>query len=197
MAEVLVSTEDLVVVGGPSQISISLDVGATGDPGSMIYYGSGNPNSSSTVLGFTPKLLDMYINLDPTDDQYQYLYQYQSVFGVDEWVPLFRMFSNIYRKNTTAASTIFVDGSADIYVPVADIVPADMVSQSSPADFNVQHSILGDYPIMSSMAIAASYSTIDLEKFLKLTIHASESVDGSTLQAVEGERVIHLLITMV
>lgn len=197
MADVLVSTEDLIVVGGPSQISISLDVGATGDPGSMIYYGSGNPNNSNTQLGFTPKLLDMYINLDPTDDQYQYLYQYQSVFGINEWVPLFRMFTNTYRKNTTAASTIFIDGSVDIYVPVADIVPADMVAQSSPADFNIQYSIIGDNPIMSSVSVANDYSVIDLEKFLKITINAHENVGGSLLQPVEGERVIHLLITMV
>lgn len=196
MADVLLSTEDLIVVGGPSQISISLDVGATGDSGSMIYYGSGNPNSSSTQLGFTPRLLDMYINLDPTDAGYQYLYQYQTVFGVAEWVPLFRMFTNTYRENTVAASTIFVDGSVDIFVKVSEVVPADMVDQLSPEDFNVQYSIIGSSPAISAMSIASTYSLIGSDKFLKITIVAEEK-DGSTLSPVQGERVIHLFITVV
>lgn len=198
MADVLLSTEDLIVVGGPSQISISLDVGATGDSGSMIYHGSGNPNSSSTQLGFTPRLLDMYINLDPTDAGYQYLYQYQTVFGVPEWVPLFRMFTNTYRKNTLASETVFVDGSVEIFVKAADVVPADMVDQLSPEDFNIQYSIIGSSPIISAISVANTYSLIGQDKFIKITIAAEEKEgNGSSTTPINGQRVVHLFITVV
>lgn len=196
MADVLLATEDVVVIGGPSSVALSLDIGATGDPGSMIYHGSGNPNSSSTVLGFVPKLLDMYINLDPTDDGYQFLYQYQSVAGVDEWVPLFRMFTNTYRANTSSSTTIFVDGSVDIYVPILDILPAEDAETSTPSDFNVQYSIVGDKPIVSAMTIASQYSIIASEKHLKITITASEKNNGNFVD-LSGGRVIHLFITVV
>lgn len=196
MADVLLATEDVVVIGGPSSVALSLDIGATGDPGSMIYHGSGNPNSSSTTLGFVPKLLDMYINLDPTDDGYQFLYQYQSVAGVDEWVPLFRMFTNTYRANTASSSTVFVDGTVDIYVPILHILPAEDAETSTPEDFNVQYSIVGDKPIVSAMTIAGQYSIIASEKHLKITITASEKNNGNFVD-LSGGRVIHLFITVV
>ena len=196
MADVLLSTEDVVVIGGPSAVVISLDIGATGDPGSMIYYGSGNPNSSSTVLGFTPRLMDMYINLDPTDSEYQFLYQYQSVAGIDEWVPLFRMFSDTYRLNTTVDSTIFVDGEVDIYIPILHILPPEIAETSSPADFNIQYNILNSYPTISGMSVASTYSIVASEKNLKLTITAAEKQNGNFVD-IQGGRVIHLFITVV
>lgn len=196
MADVLLSTDDVVVIGGPSQVAISLDVGATGDPGSMIYYGVGNPNSSNTVLGFTPKLMDMYINLDTTDPEYQYLYQYQNVAGVDTWSPLFRMFTNTYRKNVASDVAVFVDGMVDLFIPILDIVPADISETSVPEDFNVQYSILGDNPIISSITIAGQYSIIASEKHLKITVNAAEKQNGNFVD-LQGGRVIHLFITVV
>lgn len=196
MAEVILSTEDVIVIGGPSSVSISLDVGATGEAGSMIYYGSGNPNSSNTVLGFVPRLMDMYINLDPTDAGYQFLYQYQNVAGVNEWVELFRMFSGTFRENTDPAATVFVDGSVDIYIPLSHIAPVGVTEGSSPADLNVQYSIVNANPVISSMEIAELFSTINSEKHLKITINAAELVDG-ILVSLEGGKVIHLFITMV
>jgi hypothetical protein len=196
MADVLLSTEDVTVVGGPSSVSLSLDIGATGDPGSMIYYGVGNPNSSSTVLGFVPKLLDMYINLDTTDSEYQYLYQYQNVAGVDEWSPLFRMFTNTYRKNIPTGTAVFVDGQTDLFIRILDILPADIAETSSPEDFNIQYSILGDHPIISSIVVAGEYSVIASEKHLKISVNAAEKQNGNFVD-LQGGRVIHLFITVV
>jgi hypothetical protein len=138
----------------------------------------------------------MYINLDTTDSEYQYLYQYQNVAGVDEWSPLFRMFTNTYRKNIPTGTAVFVDGQTDLFIRILDILPADIAETSSPEDFNIQYSILGDHPIISSIVVAGEYSVIASEKHLKISVNAAEKQNGNFVD-LQGGRVIHLFITVV
>ena len=49
-AEVLVNTDDITVLGPPAQVNVQLDIGATGNRGSQIFVGTGNPNSGLISL---------------------------------------------------------------------------------------------------------------------------------------------------
>jgi hypothetical protein len=54
MAEVLVTADDITVLGGPSSITVDLDFGPQGQRGSQIFTGSGqpnNPNNDSVFIG--------------------------------------------------------------------------------------------------------------------------------------------------
>ena len=51
---------DLNIYGGPTEIDVSVDLGQTGDRGSYIWVGSGDPSLSLTGLPYQVK--DLYIN---------------------------------------------------------------------------------------------------------------------------------------
>ena len=63
MAEVLISSDDLTVLGGPSTVAVDLDFGATGTRGSLIYASNGDPNlpASGIPAGVLP--YDLAINI--------------------------------------------------------------------------------------------------------------------------------------
>ena len=60
MPEVLISTDNITVVGPPNTIEVLVDIGPAGTRGSQTFVGVGNPNSVN--IGQTPLLNDLYIN---------------------------------------------------------------------------------------------------------------------------------------
>ena len=68
MAEVILSTEDITVLGGPSSINVDVDFGPPGTRGSQIFIGQGNPNDPTTEIGQDViNILDLYINIKTAD----------------------------------------------------------------------------------------------------------------------------------
>ena len=68
MVDVLLNTEDVVVLGPPETIDVLVDIGPQGTRGTKFIVGSGEPNpqtSSGVLLGQTLILNDMYINVAP------------------------------------------------------------------------------------------------------------------------------------
>jgi len=66
--DVVVNTDDLVVLAPPSVITVGVDFGPRGQRGATFYAGSGSPNSttvSENVFGdlITPVEGDIYINV--------------------------------------------------------------------------------------------------------------------------------------
>lgn len=76
MAEVLVSSDNLSVLGGPSSITLNLDTGAQGQRGTFILYGFPNPNSEEAQETFIsePQIFDLYVVVDPSSDDYLQIY---------------------------------------------------------------------------------------------------------------------------
>ena len=72
MPEVLLSNDDVTVLGPPEIVELQVDVGATCVRGSKVFFVAGNPNSID--IGSTPLLNDTYINISPGEN-YSYLYQ--------------------------------------------------------------------------------------------------------------------------
>ena len=85
MTEVFVSTDDLKVIGGTANVNVDVDFGPQGDRGNLFLVGYGDPNTVSHSV--TLQLLDLYINVQVTDEDYMVMYQYVNEGGVNTWVP--------------------------------------------------------------------------------------------------------------
>jgi hypothetical protein len=189
MAEVILSTTELAVLGGPSSIVVSTDFGVQGDRGSLILFGDGKPD---IVNPQDTQLFDMYINLLTTDDEYLYLYQYVSTDVGNVWERRVKLLPNIHSVNKQVT---FVDGEVTVNIPIYKIALPQMVSNPVASNFNIQHSVSGTAPIASSVTIEEVVITSQ-EIFLPVTIRAAEFVDNSW-QSIADQRIVYLMITVV
>jgi len=185
MTDVLLSNEDITILGPPSTIELSIDIGPQGDRGSQIFVGVGDPNT--ITIGQTVELNDMYINTSPGPD-YGYMYQYRSEPGGNVWVETLRINPTIYSKNIL---TTYTDGVAEITIPINEIVTASGIALEA-SNFNVQYSISHTNPIASSMSIPELTSGENLV----IDFKAVESSSG-TWSNLSGEVVTHIFISIV
>lgn len=77
----VVNTDQITVLGPPSSIDLQVDLGATGERGSIIYAAAGEPTGSGSVafINVAPKVGDVYLQ---TDEENQLsIYQLLSVPG--------------------------------------------------------------------------------------------------------------------
>ena len=101
MADINVSVEQdtVVVTGGTSTLNVDVNFGSKGSDGSLILYGLGKPTDPGVVFPSEPKLLDWYINIDNTDDEYLYIYQYVYANSISTWSRVFKIIPNVYQTN--------------------------------------------------------------------------------------------------
>lgn len=182
MPEVLLSNDDVTVLGPPSTIELLVDIGPQGTRGSQVFVGVGNPNIIQ--IGQTPELNDLYINTSPGED-YGYLYQYVAQPGGNTWIQILKMNPTIYSKNYVVT---FTNGSGDIVIPISDITAAETAFVAE--NFSVQYSIAHDKPIASSMSIPAITGD-------DLTINLEATHYDGTWTDLDEEVVIHVFITIV
>jgi hypothetical protein len=199
MTEVILSSDDLTVLGGPSRVNVSVDIGPAGVRGSRTFVGSGKP--SLVDIGQTPLIFDMYVNLLASDDEYLNFYQYQIVDGVPTWASLF----NLRPSSTSSKATAdFVGGEATFYIPVTSIVPPSLIETVGAENFNVQFNIKnGINPVSASLSVADPVLESEIYS-LPITINAIEYKDlddsGPLSEfgwvALDGEKEIDLFITL-
>lgn len=187
-----VASANLNILGGPSKIDVSVDYGQRGDRGSLILYGQGKPYVVD--LPETASLYDMYVNLLPSDDEYQYVYQYINTPSGLAWTSLFKLQANTYSNNQELS---FVDGSVEVWIPVSSVTGADNpLSSITSGNFNVQYSIVSQNPIASSFSLGdVTTSQTDILS-LPITIYASE-LESDTWSPISGQKTVHLFVTMV
>ena len=191
MVDVLLNTEDVVVLGPPETIDVLIDIGPQGTRGSKIIVGSGEPNaltSSGVLLGQTLILNDMYINTAPGTD-YGYMYQYISSPGANTWVPVLKVSPAIYSSIETVS---FTSGAGSITIPISSIVTVTG-SPLTASNFNVQFQIEGANPIASSMEIPALAGA---GTNLVINFDAIQ-YSGGTWSNLSGSKVVHLFISIV
>jgi hypothetical protein len=86
----VISTEQITVLGPPSSIELQVDLGATGERGSIIYAAAGEPTGSGSVafINESPRVGDVYLQ---TDEENQLtIYQYSAVPGnPNQWNEIF------------------------------------------------------------------------------------------------------------
>ena len=191
MVDVLLNTEDVVVLGPPQTIDVLVDIGPQGTRGTKFIVGSGEPNpqtSSGVLLGQTLILNDMYINVAPGAN-YGYLYQYVSQPGGNAWTQVLKISPAIY----SAVETVpFTSGAGAITIPISSIVTVSG-SPLTASNFNVQFQIEGANPIASSMEIPALEGA---GTNLVINFDAVQ-YSGGSWSALTGSKTVHLFISIV
>ena len=162
--DVVVNTDDLVVLAPPSTIDVGVDFGPQGQRGSTFYAGSGNPNDSSVsenVFGdvIVPIDGDIYINT-AAGANYGWLFIYNPKTVGDDWDSVLRLNPPIYTRNIEQT---FTSGVSTMSIPVADILPLGVT-------------VSGPYSYVVSLTAISNSPTL-------LTIN-SQSISGSNLNIV-------------
>jgi hypothetical protein len=190
MPDVLLSNDDITVLGPPAIVELLVDIGPSGTRGSQVFVGVGDPNS--IVIGQTPLLNDLYINTSP-GGELGYMYQYVSEPGGDTWIKVLDLNPSIYSINYEA---IFSAGTTSITIPIADIV--EVTGSPLTADnFNVQHSITHSNPIASSISIPAlTGDGSNLVVDITAVEYSSESGPAEWLE-LDGYLTVHLVVSIV
>jgi hypothetical protein len=95
LVEVLLSSENVTVFGGPSKVNVGLDIGPEGPRGSRIFAGTSSPENFFTpevIESLQPKLFDLFVNVDTNDQDYGTFYQYLDANNSNVWVQIAQLF---------------------------------------------------------------------------------------------------------
>jgi hypothetical protein len=191
MPDVILSNDDITVLGPPETVELLVDIGPTGERGSKFFVGTGEPNaltSNQTIFSEEIYLYDMYINAAPGTN-YGYMYQYVSEPGGNTWSQVLKISPTLYSKNHTAT---FTSGEGSITVPIANIVTVSGTPLTA-SNFNIQYSIESVNPLASSIEVPALAGA---GTNLVINFNAVKSVSG-TWSNLTGEVKIHLFISLV
>jgi hypothetical protein len=166
MTTVLVSNDDLTVLGSPEIVELLVDIGPTGTRGSKVFVGIGDPNTPGVLVGQTVLLNDLYINSAPGSD-YGYLYQYISQPGGSTWVQILKLNPTIFPY---LHQTTYTAGVGKIVIPISNITTQTSLTAEN---FNIQYNISNSNPISSSISLVEKVGTN-----LEITIKAIEYDSG-------------------
>jgi hypothetical protein len=195
MPDVLLSNDDVTVLGPPNTVEVLVDIGPTGTRGSKVFVGSGNPNnltSSGSIFGQAIILNDLYINISPGTN-YGYMYQYVSEPGGNTWIEILALNPTIYNKLHT---TTYVDGEASITIPISDIVTVTG-SPLTANNFVVQYSISHTHAVASTVTVPALVGDgSNLVLNFKAVEYHPESGPTEWID-LDEEVITHLLISVV
>lgn len=179
--DVLVNTDDIVVLGGPSQIDVSVDIGPNGERGSKFFVGSGNPNT--LTLPEIPALGDFFVN-SSTASEYGWLYIYTQTPSGNNWEPALRLQPAVYTSNVEV--TFNSNGLAIMTIPLSSILSD--VTITDPESYVVNITPIHSNPVtvvVNSKTISSSNLVTNIEAI---------EYSSSTWQALQG--VIDLGVTI-
>jgi len=163
--DVLLNTDDLLVLGPPNNIDLSVSVGQQGVRGAKFFAGPGNPNDASIsqdLFGETvsPVEGDIFINYS-SGSQYGWLYIYNPKgTGIDDWDEVLILQPPIYVKQMEA---VFSAGVSSVSIPLTSILPVG-VSESNTDNYIVNVTPNNASPIsisISSKSIVSGALKID------------------------------------
>jgi len=191
MADVLLSTDDLLVIGGPTSIDLQLDYGAKGSRGSQIFLSNGNPNTSGNILD-TPLINDLAINTSAADtEEYLYLYQYKYVDAVLAWHPYLKLLPNQFNANYEVA---FDAGVGEVTIEIPSIALPTTGAAYSASNFNIQATVLSSNPTAVSVEIG-TVTPGDVYT-LPITFNAAEYA-SSIWASVDSTKTVYVAISVV
>jgi len=195
MTNIFVSSDETKVIGGTANVNVEVDFGPQGDRGNLFLVGYGDPNTVSHSV--TLQLLDLYINVQATDEDYLVMYQYVNSGGIDTWVPTSKLMTD---KFSAIRQVSFTEGEATDLVEfkVSNIVPMSLVSGLTEENFNIQCTFSHpENPIAHSISInpiTVQAGTGDV--ILPVNIHAVE-FSGGEWTGLNETAYVHFLITVV
>jgi len=186
--DVLLDTEDIVVLGPPQQIDVLLDIGSKGDRGSRFFVGTGNPNNPGVLPGGQTFLLgDVFLNAS-TGAEFAWLYIYIQTPSGNIWTPAIRLQPAIYNREI---DTIFnSSGVATISVPLAEISPDSTI-------IDVDRYVIQITPSLYANPVSLTVPTKSISgPNLQFTVKAIEYA-SSVWQNLEGEVELAVNISVV
>ena len=195
MTNIFVSSDDVKVIGGTANVNVEVDFGPQGDRGSVFLVGLGNPNTVTHSQVLQP--LDIYINVQATDEDYLVVYQYITVSGVNTWVDTGKLMTD---KFSVIRQVSFTDGktTSEVDFKLSNIAPLSLVGGLTAENFNVQCTFSDpENPIAHSITVkplAIQSGTGD--QILPVDINAVEFSEG-TWVGLNRTVFVHFLITVV
>lgn len=202
MVDIVLDSEELTVLGGPSEINVELNVGATGKRGVFIFADFPLPTSPLATFSSPPVLHDLYIVLDPGSDFYLTMFQYLLQDGVLTWIEVIQLTLNSYNTSRTVN---FVNGVGEAQidafelgfgknVPLPEIVNSkNYVSiQATP---NHTDPMSMSIEVNDLVSITSEETLSGLITYIPVTFHAVEYVGGSW-QQVNGDRVVSMSVNL-
>jgi hypothetical protein len=195
MTNIFVSSDDVKVIGGTANVNVEVDFGPQGDRGNLFLVGYGHPNTVSHSV--TLQLLDLYINVQATDEDYLVMYQYQNVSGINTWVETATLMTD---KFSVIKQVAFTNGvtTSEVDFKISNIAPLSLVGGLTAENFNVQCTFSDPTnPIAHSITVkplAIQAGTGD--QILPVDINAVEFSEGSWV-GLNRTVYIHFLITVV
>jgi hypothetical protein len=146
--DVVLDTEDLLVLGPVDNVELQVDIGPTGKRGSKYFVGAGDPNTPG-VIPETEEIQigDFFVNSSTSSSDYGWLYVRQAgQNNIISWVKALRLQPAMYANNFTAT---FSAGLGSIPILLSDIV-----SQGAPTNTNkyvVQLTVLNAEPVLLTL----------------------------------------------
>ena len=176
--DVVVNTDDLVVLASPTVIDVGVDFGPQGQRGAIFYAGSGDPNNeevAENVFGDTiPVEGDIYIN-SAAGANYGWLFIYNPKITGNDWDQVLRLNPPIYAKNFEQT---FVSGGTTITIPTSSIIPPG-VDVSGPYSYVVSLTAISTDPTV----LTINQQTLSLdESVLNIFIEGIKFFEGSWTQ---------------
>lgn len=191
MAEVVLSNEDLTVFGGPVSLSVDVDFGPTGPRGSRIYGVSADPRLATTEKPAEIQNYDIAMVISPSEPDYLTVYQ-KTGTNAEEWIQFASLVPNVYSVKTYIT---FDAGLAVGAIPASDLFTLDDYIAEN---FMVQVQLENENPMLnfpSATGISLAVQDVGVKKYLVITATAAELNPSTGWQAVDGERIAHLIIT--
>lgn len=141
--DTIISNDELVVVGPPASVSVSVDVGPQGERGSQFYSGVGLPTAAANVATLVDaKVNDLYINR-LLGGNYGVVYKLNAIPGGSDWQEIlkFQPISHSVQKivNFTAGSgSVFIPltGSVGFYPNAPETLDPDTILIQATAELN-------------------------------------------------------------
>lgn len=216
MAEVVVSTPDLTILGGPASVNVDTNIGPAGNRGVFVMFGPVNPNDPTAENFFidTPIVFDLYILVDSSSPDYLQVYQYVVQDGVTQWIPTIKLTPNFYGTNRIVT---FINGEANIDISTFDLGLVSLRSGTTSFEntkflFSIQ-ATLSNYEVTSEInplipnthlpaAVSVKVEDVfldeaDSQEKIPITLYGAE-FNGTGMQQIHNKNVIaHLSILVI
>jgi hypothetical protein len=138
--DTIISNDELVVVGPPASVSVSVDVGPQGERGSQFYSGVGIPTAAANVATLVDaKVNDLYINR-LLGGNYGVVYKLNAIPGGTAWQEIlkFQPISHSIQKlvNFTSGTGSISIALADFYSSAPENLDPDTILIQATAELN-------------------------------------------------------------
>lgn len=189
MAEIILSTEDLSVFGGPASLDVDVDFGPTGTRGSRIYGVSADPRLTTTVKPVDTQNFDIAMVVTPSEPDYLTVYQKIGTTA-DEWIEFASLVPNVYSSKSYIT---FTAGTGTINVPASDLFT---LTTYTAEQFMVQIQIEDEAGTTkpTSLGVDLAITDVGAKKWLTITVTGAEFSSG-TWSDIAGQRIAHVFIS--